>query len=695
MNLEHARLKIYNKLIKEFTGKNIVIYNRSGEFYKINKPKYAIGRDYGDGWIFGDNFHTHLHYNFSTNDCSIYFHSLGGDKTTGSTAFHSFIETIDKNCGDLIFIEEARKRNLLDFLYNNSEIFFENIEIDNNLLLDLNKKFKENKGIKFINCSIVPSTDFCILQGMDISFSGMKINEFNIFSNTNNNYRFKRCDISINKSTKLNSEKLTLINNKIDFNILFLTSLADKLKVLEIANTDEEDKNDNYRYLPDFAPNLEVISLDGKVNSMYFLARLKNLQIIDLKGFYNCFGMSSPLVSDIKELERLEEKNKDDVEIQKIIRGYKETEKLQNHTTCSLEVSRLLRICELYNRLSFTKDDEMNFKNIFNKYNVLPNYVNSKDFLKLDKGYYEVLNYKLQLVYESLINPNRIIMPDENKFIIEKQFLGTYNCFSPIIKGKGILVLYIDGRPIVFSGSNGIIIDTKEKAMEFFKKYTNQEKVVDEDGSDYFINAAIEEIFNTENYPKDNNGEFIECDFVDYMDLCISEKASVNPLNHTFNKPFLARLKEQYGDQISGFYKCFDLYNTKEKTENTIVEKNRMLLAKAFELVIKSNSRLNKEELLFLYKTINNFAILNNKEDRLYDTDFILRILKHFDITVPLDDLSIEQLNKTCNNDLVPLTSQLEQNKSEWKQYLNNRQIKLPSDAIKQLTLAKPFIPLK
>jgi hypothetical protein len=688
MDLELYRVNIYNKIIRQFTNKNIVVYNRSGEFYKINMPEYASGRDYGDAWIFGDDFHTHLYYNFTINSCSIYFHSLSKNIELGSTDFKKFIETIESNSNDLIYVEEDRKRNILDLIYNNSKLYFNNIVIDNKLIINLNNYFKNNKGITFNNCVIGPHINFTLLQNQDIIFSNMNIQDFGIFKNTNNDYTFNSCDISLEKQVNIQSEKLALINCNINYKKLFLISYAPNLQVLEIANIDTEDLNDNYNYLPDFAPNLEVISIDGKVTNMLFLTRLKNLQIIELKGFYNCFGMASPVVNNIKELGRLEEKNKEQVEIKKILKGYKNSEKLQNHDTCSLEVSRILRLCELHNRLSFTIDEEKNLKDIYSKYKNLYDYVNNPNFLELDKGYYEVINSKIKLNYDNLINPLKILLPYEDKFIIEKQFLGTYNSLSPIIKGKGILILHIDGRPIVFTNQKSFNIDTKEKALEFVKNFVQQEKVVEEDGTDYFVNSIMEELFNMENYHKDINNQFIEYDFVDFIDLCISEKACANPLNSPFNKPFLAKLKQLYGDQLSELYKCFDQYKERQIKEKSIVDKNKIAIEKVFELILKSDN-LSKEDLLLLYNNIHILSLSSNHGDRFYNPSFIIKILNYFNIDIDLKSLTY---NTCIEEDFINNFNTLEQQKKEWQEYLNNRSIPLSKQAIKQLSLVKKKI---
>lgn len=371
--------------------------------------------------------------------------------------------------GDSKIFVKVENLNFYDarkYLFEVVEILVKDSVIDAIFLQVLKKYFHKIKRIEFRRCTIKKECNLNSIDAeTDIAFHNTIIENSRSLNDCASDIYMLRASIKQIFPITIKSKKI-LINflsqeNYIDLKLLFLECNFPNLIFFQV---DPEVYYDNYSfedaftYLPDSAPNLEEIYIEGKIRDLKFLTKFKyliNCNILSIQDEASYYAN----ITNRKEKEKILERNKYQYEVKKILFPYLE----DKFIISELERTRLLRLSHFLSTLSYTEED----KRIFKEKDIIRALTNKNINAQIEyyfECYFDTLRLKRQFF------ERKRILWDEERYRFFGKYLCQYNPTLEILQDnkKSILLsksflFASNGLPIIFIGRQGRPM-TKEKA---------------------------------------------------------------------------------------------------------------------------------------------------------------------------------------------------------------------------------------
>ena len=359
---------IYQRLYNDIsiTEPELCLYNQEGEINKQNtlkKPPIRPFRDFIDGGVVikrNKNYSCRYTYDLKSdghllNNRRLEFITYDGK--SGSN-FMDFVDSVLKADPNIFTkVEDFVLYDVRNRLFDVAYIVVNDTIIDDAFLKIIKKYFHRLGKIVFDKCYIKS----------ECNFDGIKTH-INIVSSVIENIRsFNDCeaDIDIGRSKVLNITPSNIKSSNVSIsddlgkrgNIkeLFLKCNFPNLVSLHISSDPEYSYEDSLTYLPDSAPNLENITILGRVKDLNFLTKFKYLLDISILSEEDEHSLFLPSITSANERKKLYERNKKQLEINKILYPNEDERTL----LADIEENRIKRLCHFLSRLSYTEADKI------------------------------------------------------------------------------------------------------------------------------------------------------------------------------------------------------------------------------------------------------------------------------------------------------------------------------------------------
>lgn len=339
--------------------------------------------------------------------------------------------------------------------------------VDNILIQNISKYFKNLEFIEFHNCTIKKECNFNTLN-CNIKVTESIIENINSFSEFKGDIDMIRTNIDKISPTNILSEKLLICHGNFkneEIKLLFLSCNFPNLKEFRIdsitayANYSFED---SFTYLPSSAPKLEKLIIKGKIKSLNFLTQFKYLIDCTILSIYDDWSMFNPYITDGKEREKIKKNNKLQIEIQKILNPNEDLKYIETTT----EFNRILKIIKTNQLLSYTNEEK---EFLLSHLDLIKYYFNNIQSGNID-NYYR--RYFDSLELNKVDSDIDCLLGTGHKIKILNNILYFYQSIRDIKKEIVVAhnyIYYIDGKPIIFDEKyrKQVKIDTIEKARAF------------------------------------------------------------------------------------------------------------------------------------------------------------------------------------------------------------------------------------
>ena len=386
------------------------------------------------------------------------------------------------------------RAHLLDVLY----VVVQDSVIDNLFLKVLRRYFHHLEKIEFYHCQIKQECDFSkITEQMEFHYCQM--DSIRSFHDCKAPLELWRTKVSkIVPATLLTpSFRIHCLSHQysIDLKQLFLMCNFPQLEHFSVSPETTYDAysfEDQFSYLPDSAPQLETIEIEGKVRTLNFLTRFRHLIHFGIFAIYDDFSLRYPAVTDYRERDRILKRNYEQYEITKILEPFTE----DRFVIERLEQERILRLCQFLSTLDYTEEDRKFFE-----HPQYQSFYSSPTFQKETAEYFKSLStsedipYLYECYYDQFIlrkqpNDGEAMMGYQSKYRFFFSHLCQYeprnfrlaknNQVDPhqIVLAKNFLYAS-NGKPIVFVGGKKTRL-TKKEALEKMKQVEKKEFHYDE-----------------------------------------------------------------------------------------------------------------------------------------------------------------------------------------------------------------------
>ena len=473
---------IYGKLsndISSFSHSDVYILNQEGDINRQNtfeKPniksfKYLIDggmvikhtKDYGCSYGYDLKSDSRIRGNRELN-----FTSFNG---SSGLSLLDFIDSVIKGDPDIFTkMEDYVFYDIRKQLFEVVEIHVNDTIVDDMFIKTLKKYFPKLEKIRFYNCTIKSECNFSgIKQNLDFSSSVIEnIRSFNSCEANINIYGSKIIRIS---PAVINSQEIILRDLlHIDINIkeLFLKCNFPDLESVQIevlkgnGNGHTYSYENAFIYLPSSAPNLEKIIIFGKVRDLNFLTEFKYLYDFSILSSEDDMGSFLPGITSSVEREKIYERNKIQLEIEKILSPDDDEDSL----LAKIELARIKKLSHFLSRISYNESDNV-FKN--------------SDIKSLANTVDPLVPYYYECWYDTLVYKKQ---PSKKDYCLRPDIYHIYNnhlcvCNPSMLYKidkkqivKAVPFIYAaNGLPITFK-SNFKPPRTKEEAKRFKDNYS-------------------------------------------------------------------------------------------------------------------------------------------------------------------------------------------------------------------------------
>ena len=369
---------IYGKLsndISSFSHPDLYLLNQEGDINRQNtfeKPniksfKYLIDggrvikktKDYGCSYGYDLKSDSRIRGNRELS-----FISFNG---AASINLLDFIDSVIKGDPDIFTkMEDYVFYDIRKQLFEVVEIHVNDTIVDDMFVKTLKKYFSKLEEIRFYNCTIKSECDFSRIK-QNLYFSSSVIENIRSFNGCEANININGSKIIKISPAVINSKEVILNNlfhSDINIKELFLKCNFPNLKSVQIEVSKSTSYGgaysyeDAFIYLPFSAPNLEKIIIFGKVRDLNFLTEFKYLYDFSLLSSSDDMGMFLPSITSSVEREKIYERNKIQLEIEKILNPDDDEDVL----LAKIELERIKKLSHFLSRISYNEADDV-FKN--------------------------------------------------------------------------------------------------------------------------------------------------------------------------------------------------------------------------------------------------------------------------------------------------------------------------------------------
>lgn len=484
-----------------------------------------------------------------------------------------------------LLVQDIRK-----YILETRRIQINNTEIDKLLINSISKYFQNLETIELVYCKIKKECNFNIIKA-DIELRSSVIENIQSFSEFNGNLTMYKTNISAITPSNIYSKKIKLHNIKNDNKSLKTLFLKCNFPYLnELSVSPETTFNgysfeDSFKYLPDSAPMLENLNIEGKVRSLDFLTKFKHLIDCGILSLYDEYDFFAPYITNGKERKKIQDRNRLQIEIQKIIHPNDDIKYIETNT----EFKRILKLIR-FNQLISYSNEEKEF--LLNNKNIINYFINNKNENNIEY-YYETYFDKLHLTktdsdLDTIFCGGHKIKITNNMLYYYYNGLNENENIDKIVQAKSF-IYYIDGKPIIFEKryNRGRSIDTIEAAKEYVSKL-----VPSTYNSDlYNYNKFIEILSELK-----ENGESISIGQLE--DALIEESC------YGLNPPLEFMKLGTSGKQISYLY---DYYNRLDQRYKYLEQKERKYNKLLNDLLIDNYDNFSLEDKKYLFINWSNF----------------------------------------------------------------------------------------
>lgn len=492
MEIENLYCRLHHDVYAHFYP-DIHLLNQEGDINQFNSFNKKGKKHYIDGGSVvksTKDYHCSYQFDFKDNE-SKYKKCLSFCSYSGSSGLNlfDFINSV-LNGNPEVFVKtdnlevyDARK-----YLFEVIEISVTNSVIDEMFFQLLKRYFHKLEKIRFHSCTIKKECNLNSI-GVDIEFNHTTIENSRSLNDCTADIYMIRSSISYISPTTIKSKKLKIScfspKYYVDLKMLFLKCNFPTLMSFDInpeAHYDTYSFEDAFTYLPDSAPNLEEITIEGKVKNLNFLTKFKYLIKCGIFSIYDHMDIRYANITDKKERKKILERNRYQYEIEKILCPSLE----DKFIVTDLEEDRILRLCHFLSTLSYTEED----KRIFVE----------KDVIKalLAKNIDSNVKYYFECYYDTL-HPKRQLSELETvlNYDVMYRFFDQYLCvYNPITtlsqNNKGNILqtksfmFAPNGMPIIFKEKIKPI-RTIEEAKKRMAKVKHMEFNLKDDDNQSFV----------------------------------------------------------------------------------------------------------------------------------------------------------------------------------------------------------------
>lgn len=363
------------------------------------------------------------------------------------------------------------------------ECIIHDTEIDNLLIIVLNRYFPKLESLTFQNCIIKKECDFSKIQA-SIYLNECRIENFRVFNDTTANIEFLRAHIDRISPTHVYSKTISFkgIHERI-YKQLFLKCHFQNLENLTIhpeVNVTEFYYGNDFLFLPKSAPCLENVSIQGKLENFDFLTELSHLLRCDIQSIFDSHGLFYPDVISKKEREKLKKRNLERYKIAKILMPYEEEKFLIG----KLEIERILNLAHFQHRLSYT-DEEKNalFKNPNGLHPLFQQNIDAQEIVKFYECYYDMLRLR-NTENEIDAKYGKTYRLGIQNGIPYTYFKTDFEPFKKQIVLTKNFIYHYDNKPILFENCPKPIKNIRD-ATAYIKDHGYVDDMIEEDDNQY------------------------------------------------------------------------------------------------------------------------------------------------------------------------------------------------------------------
>ena len=461
MEIERLYSRLSHDVFAHFYP-DVYLLNQEGDINRFNTFQKKGWKYYVDGGRVikkAKDYYCNYSFDFKGNEMTSKG-ALSFRSYSGSSGFHllDFVNSVLNGNPDIfVKVDHLVTYDARKYLFDVVSIIVTDSVIDEMFFQMLKRYFHKIESLYFNNCVIKKECNLNHVSA-DIELDHTVIENCRSLNDCTANICMRRSSIRQISPTTIQSKKLTIAclspEYSVDLKMLFLKCNFPNLISFEVdpeVHYDTYSFEDAFTYLPDSAPNLEEITIEGKVRNLNFLTKFKYLIRCSVLSIYDDMSLRYANITDKKEREKIFERNQYQYEIRKILFPTLEDQFI----ITELEEERILRLCHFLSTLSYTEED----KRIFKEKDVIQALATKSvdpDFEYYFQCYYDTLHPKRQLS-EKEINLDR-----EAKY----RFFGEYLCiYDPIKPIKTLFqeeVKILKGQSFMFA-SNGMPIIFEER----------------------------------------------------------------------------------------------------------------------------------------------------------------------------------------------------------------------------------------
>lgn len=489
-------------------------------------------------------------------------------------------------------------------IFEIGKIEIRNTVVDNILISLLSRYFSKLKEIEFINCIIKNECNFDKIK-CDIDFKYSVIENIRVFNDTFAKICIHRTKIEKISNATINSKELRIeCVSDIDVKDLFLKcnfSFLENFIVYpevssELKGYSYEDK---FMYIASSAPNLENISISGKLREFDFLSDIKNLLRCEVRSIYDLHSSFYPETTSSVEKEKFKKRNLDAYNIEKILCP----DLADKFILGRIEIERVKKLAQFNKLLSYSSDELKQLLSgiDFLKYSIKNNIENG-EITKFYELYFDTLYLR------NTDNEKDVRLGLDETYGMLDGYIYLYNIYhelnsnSKIVKGKNYIYNY-DGKPIIFKNSQKKIATTKE-ALEFRDKHSYQKEWSYDDHEKYGFDKFLEFMKKLKENPEDITiGNIIDSSIITDYNVKIEDLIKLGE-----GGKYIAGILENY-------YRLDNSYDDIEKKHYYY----RNLLE---ELIIFNYDKFEMDEKIVLYLNNIKYKVRSNRfyvEPDIYD----------------------------------------------------------------------------
>lgn len=502
MEIERLYNRLNNDVFTHFYP-DAYLLNQEGDINQFNTFKKKGWKYYIDGGRVIKKTKDYIgNYPFDfKNNKSRLKRSLSFCSYSGSAGLNllNFINSVLN--GDPEIFVKVENLNFYDarkYLLEVVDISINDSTIDEMFFQILKRYFHKVERINFNNCTIKKECNLNNINA-DIKLEHTIIENCRSLNDCIADICMIRCSINQMLPTTIKSKKLTIAclskKNYVDLKMLFLKCNFPNLIYFKASPEifyDTYSFEDAFTYLPDSAPNLEEITIQGKVRDLNFLTKFKYLISCSVLSIYDDMDLRYANITDRKEREKIFKKNRYQYEIRKILFPSLE----DKFIITTLEEERILRLCHFLSTLSYTEED----KRIFVEKDIIKALINKSVDPNLEyyfECYYDTLRLKRQLFeknnsldydeiyrffgkYLCIYNPIKTLFQKEKQILQTKSFIFASNGMPIIFKKRGKYIRTIEEAKKKMSGIKNTEFNlrdyTYQSFVSFLKEYSKEVK---------------------------------------------------------------------------------------------------------------------------------------------------------------------------------------------------------------------------